>query len=285
MPTPLIDTPAAATTCLPDFSTVPAPPVETSNWSLPDTGVRRRVAAEYCKRGYAIVHVPGSIPSHDDLAALADALGLGQPFTPPLYAGSSHTLGGVSRLTAVRDAAHPFQDTAGQNVHCDGTLQQLGEIPTTVMMCAAEAAAGGLSYLVDLVDAYAELRRLDPEAAAQLAHAEALVRTSTFIDDQFVAAPAFAEEQPGMWITRYSRTATDTYRSSPGQQAALDRALAIMDAAAMPSSSYRVSFTLRSGQALVLANDRLGHGRTAYRDDPARPRLLLRGLFTRRPLA
>ncbi|MEV7885142.1 TauD/TfdA family dioxygenase [Streptomyces sp. NPDC002817] len=284
MPTPLIDTPVAATTELPDFSTVPHAPVEAGSWSIPNAGIRRRIAAEYRQRGYAIVHVPGSTPSHDDLAALADALGLGQPFTPLLYADSAHTLGGVSRLTAVPDAAHPFQDTAGQNVHCDGTLQLLGEIPTTVMMCAAEAADGGLSYLVNLVDAYAELRRLDAEAAAQLAHAESLVRTSTFVDGQFVAAPAFAEEQSGRWITRYSRTATDTYRSLPGQQAALDRALAIMDAAAMPGSSYRVSFTLRAGQALVLANDRLGHGRTAYRDDPARPRLLLRGLFTLRPL-
>ncbi|WP_019061465.1 TauD/TfdA family dioxygenase [Streptomyces prunicolor] len=285
MPTPLIDTPVSATTELPDFSTGPAAVVETSSWSLPDTGVRRRVAAEYRRRGYVIVDVPGSTPTHDDLAALSGALGLGRPFTPPLYAGSAHTVGGVSRLTAVPDAAHPFQGAAGQNVHCDGTLQQLGEIPTTVMMCAAEAADGGLSYLVDLVDAYAELRRLDPEAAAQLAHPEALVRTSTLVDGQSVTAPAFAEEHPGTWITRFSRTATDAYRHLPGQRDALDRALAMMDAAAMPGSSYRVCFTLHAGQALVLANDRLGHGRTAYRDDPACPRLLLRGLFTRRPLA
>ncbi|MFF1678425.1 TauD/TfdA family dioxygenase [Streptomyces sp. NPDC058256] len=285
MPTPLMDTPAAATLQLPDFTTVPAVPIETTSWSLPDPGVRRLITAGYRQRGYALVHLPGSIPVQDDLATLADALGLGQPFTPPLYSGAAHTSCGVSRLTAAPNAAHPFQDTAGQNVHCDGTLQQLGEIPTTVMMCAAGAAEGGVSYLVNLVDAYAALRRFDPEAGAQLAHTSALVRSSTFVDGRSVTAPAFTEEQPGRWITRYSRTATDSYQPLTGGTAALERALAFLDGAAHPDSPFRTSFTLAAGQALVLANDRLGHGRTAYRDDQARPRLLLRGLFTIRPLA
>jgi hypothetical protein len=265
------------------FSGRPLPPITVSAWSLPSAGERLTVTAQYAQAGYAVVQVPGSRATADDLTALADALDLGEPFTPPLYTASSHTSQGVSQLSAAAGGSHPFQGRTGQHVHCDGTLQHLGQIPTTVMMCVAPALEGGASFLVNLVDAFNELHRLGPEAAAQLTHAHALTRTSTFVDHQHVTGPAFAEERPGEWITRYSRTATDTYEALPGAAAALRRALAFLDQVARPGSAYRCEFTLSAGQALVLANDRLGHGRTAYRDGPATPRLLLRGLFTRRP--
>ncbi|MET9776318.1 TauD/TfdA family dioxygenase [Streptomyces sp. NPDC006367] len=284
MPTPLI-TPAASRQ-MSGFTTVPADPIEASAWSLPDVAVRRRIAVSYQRRGYAIVHVPGTVPSAEHLGAVSAALHLGKVFTPPLYTTSSHTApSGVSRLTAASGEEHPFQGRAGQNIHCDATLQSLGQIPTTLMLCVRAAAAGGVSYLVNLVDAYAELRRVDPEAADQLAHDSALVRTSTFASGHSTAGPAFAREADGSWITRYSRTATDTYHATPRGEEALARALAFLDAAAQPGSAFRTDFTLKPGQALILANDRLGHGRTAFRDNPDTPRLLLRALFTLRPLA
>ncbi|MFJ4774048.1 TauD/TfdA family dioxygenase [Streptomyces uncialis] len=285
MPTPLITPAPIDTRQMPAFSTIPATSIEAGAWSLPDATVRRRVADGYRRRGYAIVSVPGAAPSAEDLNGLSAALRLGEVFTPPMYSASSHTAGGVSRLTAASGGDHPFQDRAGQNVHCDGTLQPLGQVRTTLMLCVRAAAAGGASYLVDLVDAYAELRRVDPEAAEQLAHDTALVRTSTFSSGHSTAGPAFARDTSGSWTTRYSRTATDAYHPTPGGEAAMERALAFLDAAARPGSAFRTDFTLKAGQALILANDRLGHGRTAFRDDPSAPRLLLRALFTLRPLA
>ncbi|WP_197372286.1 TauD/TfdA family dioxygenase, partial [Streptomyces clavuligerus] len=152
-----------------------------------------------------------------------------------------------------------------------------------VMLCAAAAAEGGHSFLVDLPAAFAVLRERDPEAAAQLVHPGALVRTSTLVQGRSRSGPAFAPDGDGGWVTRFSRTATDTYHPLSGGGAALGRALEFLDEAAAEGSRFRAGFTLAAGQALVLANDRLGHGRTAYRDDPDVPRLLLRGLFTRRP--
>ncbi|MFB7781422.1 TauD/TfdA family dioxygenase [Streptomyces vinaceus] len=286
MPTPLITRTATEARQMPAFSTTPAPPIEATAWNLPDTTVRQLVADSYQRRGYAIVHVPGVAPDAEDLRKLSAALHLGQAFTPPLYAESSHTTAsGVSQLTAASGGDHPFQDRAGQNIHCDGTLQPLGQIRTTIMLCVSAAAHGGVSYLVNLVDAYADLRRVDPEAAEQLAHATALRRTSTFASGHSTAGPAFARETVSSWTTRYSRTATDSYHPTAGGEAAMERALAFLDAAAQAGSAFRTEFTLRAGQALVLANDRLGHGRTAFRDDPSAPRLLLRALFTLRPLA
>ncbi|MDI9889390.1 TauD/TfdA family dioxygenase [Streptomyces sp. HNM0645] len=236
----------------------------------------------YQQQGYATVQVRGSASTSSDLFTLAEALNLGAPFTPPVYKNSPHTSSGVSKISARPDSDHPFSGSLGQNLHCDGTLQHLGEVPTTILLCAAPAAEGGVTYLVDLVDAYAALRRTDSEAAEQLAHDDALKRTS---GSRSVTGPAFAEQQPGHLMTRYSRTVTDCYCALHGHQAALERALAFMDAAARPGSAFRTEVTLGSGQALIFANDRVGHGRTAYRDDLSHPRLLRRGLFTARPCA
>lgn len=285
MPIPLIAPAASDTRQLPAFSRIPAPPVQATAWDLPDENERRRITDSYQHRGYAVVHVPETAPSAQRLRELFTALHLGEVFAPPLYTASSHTSAGVSQLTAAAGGDHPFQDRAGQNVHCDGTLQNLGQIPTTLMVCVTAAAEGGSSYLVNLVDAYAELRRVDSEAADELAHDSALVRTSTFAPGHSTVGPAFARTADGSWTTRYSRTATDTYHATSGGAAAMGRALKFLDTAARLGSAFRTDFTLGSGQALILANDRLGHGRTAFRDDPNAPRLLLRALSTRRPLA
>ncbi|MCD0449411.1 TauD/TfdA family dioxygenase [Actinocorallia sp. API 0066] len=94
--------------------------------------------------------------------------------------------------------------------------------------------------------------------------------------------PAFTRTGEG-WVTRYSRTDTDHYQPLSGRDADLQRALGFLDRAAAPGSRYRIDLTLTAGQALLWANDRLGHGRTPYRDTADAPRLLRRGLFTLRP--
>ncbi|MFG1879583.1 TauD/TfdA family dioxygenase [Sphaerisporangium sp. NPDC049003] len=283
MPVPALNASARAR-LLPDFTGSPAKPIQVGDWSIPDAHDRRMIVESYRRRGYTVVQLARTVPTGQDLTAMAGALGLGEPFTPPLYAASSHTTGGISRLTADPNADHPFQNRAGQNVHCDGTLQQLGQIPTTVMICVRPAVNGGATYLFNAVAAYAELRHRDPAAAAQLDHDRALERRSTLVADQVTFGPAFAIDSCGLPITRYSRTATDTYHPAD-DRAALERALAFLETAARPGSRHRIDFSLDAGQALVLANDRIGHGRTAYRDDPDAPRLLLRGLFTLKPRA
>ncbi|MEV7928552.1 TauD/TfdA family dioxygenase [Kitasatospora sp. NPDC088779] len=285
MPAPTLRRPTA-TPQLPSFTQQPAPAVTADHWSLPDPGTRRQIAESYAASGYAVVHVPGTEATEADLTLLADALGLGRAFTPAQYASSPHTSDGVSRLTAAADPTHPFQDRAGQNFHSDGTLQHLGQIATTIMLCARPAHSGGHTLLFNAIAAFADLKAADPEAAAQLTHPRALLRTSTFIPGLSTAGPAFGHDPAGRLITRYSLTATDTYHpSTPEHRADLERALAYLKAAADPGLGYRCQLTLAAGQALVLANDRLCHGRTSFSDDPAAPRLLLRGLYTARPAA
>lgn len=270
----------------PPAATFSLPPqaVEVDSWDLADLATVRAVVALYIDTGYAVVQCPPD-PGRPELSILARRLNLGEPFTPPLYRGSGHTGDdGVSALTAVAGtSAHPFQSRDGQNLHCDGTLQSLGQILTTVMLCVRPAASGGATILFDAATAFGELCASDPEAAKQLTHPGALMRTSTLAAGHATAGPAFAWRESRV-ITRYSVTATDTYHPrQPNEEPALRRALRFLTGAARPGSPHRCEFTLRAGQCLVLANGRVCHGRTAYRDEPGSARLLLRSLFTRRP--
>jgi hypothetical protein len=263
----------------------PPQTVTADRWDMPNADAAEAVITRYSEIGFAVVQGPLD-PGPADLLAFTERLNLGQPFTPPIYDGSSHTgSDGISALTVAGDAAgaHPFQSRDGQGLHCDGTVQHLGQIPTTVMICVRAAPAGGATILFDALAAFAELSSHDPHAAEQLTHARALVRTSDLADQPSTAGPAFGWHG-GRLVTRYSLRSTDTYHPrQPDEQPALDRALRFLEQAAAPGSPYRCEFTLGAGQALVLANDRLCHGRTAYQDGPGSARLLLRALFTRRP--
>lgn len=89
---------------------------------------------------------------------------------------------------------------------------------------------------------------------------------------------------PILLMSQNSITATDSWRPEAADDpAALARALDFFAAAARPGSLHYLEFVLRAGQGLLLANDRISHGRLAYRDDGTSHRVLLRGLFSRRP--
>lgn len=252
--------------------------------------IRARLVEEYRTRGFAIFRLAsGKETDRSSIPALADALGLEAPFVPPLYGaavGSGfYDVSGVNTVTAARAGqatSHPaFESFAALELHTDGTLQQLGEIPTSILLCARAAKVGGMTVLFDAVNAFAELGVREPSLTRPLLDPRALTRHAT-VDGSRAAStgPVFAAVE-GEILSRYSTTARDEWNFAEveGLRAA-HAELALMTA---PSSPHLQRFRLRSGEGIVFANDRLAHGRTAFRDDPARPRLMLRGLFLRRP--
>jgi hypothetical protein len=274
-------------TCtVPAFPADPAPPVELGNWDHVTTTAAREVARRVTANGYALIH-GAAIPGPGAAASLAGTLGLGPAFTPPQYRDRAYVDGhGVTRITSdATTATHPaFGQASGQHLHADGTLQRIGEIKTTLMLCARPAASGGTSQLFNAAGAFAALLNLDPAAAAALTAPEVMVRTSNLPGSHghSVAGPAFAIAD-GRVISRYSVTSTDTYDpAAVASAAALDRALAFLRVAARPGSGYYDEITLAAGQGLVLANDMISHGRTPYQEAPGDPRLLYRALFTTR---
>jgi Taurine catabolism dioxygenase TauD, TfdA family len=195
--------------------------------------------------------------------------------------------GGVSTLTATpNDPANPglpphpaFATRAGQRVHSDGTLQHIGEVKTSLLACRSPASYGGESILFNSTAAFAALATRDEPAAAALMGEAVLVRTANINDGDSMAGPAFALHGDQL-LSRYSVTATDTFQAAGVDPAALNRGLIFLLHHAHPGSPHYLELALSAGQGLLLANDRISHGRRPFRDGTT-PRVMLRALFTR----
>ncbi len=261
-------------------------PIPLRSWDNIPAAAGHEMAVRLAAAGFALVQA-AQPPGPAAPQQLAGQLGLGPVFVPPQYRDRPYTDGqGVTRIGAgAATASHPaFGQASEQRLHSDGTLQRIGEVKTTLMLCVQPAPSGGASRLFNSAGAFAQLLRDDPAAAAALTAPDVLVRTSTLpgTRGQCSAGPSFAVAD-GRLISRYSVTDTDTYdHDAVTDPAALDRALMFLHQAAQPGFPYYAELTLTAGQGLLLANDLISHGRAAYEDDPARPRLILRALFTRR---
>lgn len=262
-------------------------PVRLSSYASPRPEELTVLAARFTTAGFAVFEVPDTLPQPGDVTALAGQLGLGEVFTPPLEARGVGQVGadGVSILTAVpaddtAEPVHPgFGTRAGQRVHSDGTLQRIGELRTSLLMCQAPAAHGGESILFNSTAAFAALAATDEAAAVALMGERVLVRTANINGcTDFVAGPAFALAD-GRLLSRYSVTATDAFHADGVDAAALHRGRILLLHHEHPGSPYYLELTLAAGQGLLLANDRIGHGRRPFRDD-ATPRVMLRAVFT-----
>ena len=196
---------------------------------------------------------------------------------------------GVSSITV--SAAHdgrggfiPYTDRAIR-WHTDGYYHPAERrIRGMVLHCVRPAAEGGQSALLDHEMAYIALRDADP------AHIQALMQPTAMTipartDDDGVARPAqsgpvFAVEADGSLHMRYTaRTRSIEWASDAATQAAVAALAAVLEAP-LP---WILRTTLQAGMGVVAHN--VLHDRSAFHDDPARPRLLYRARFTDRSAA
>ncbi|MEV0623676.1 TauD/TfdA family dioxygenase [Nonomuraea sp. NPDC050404] len=259
-------------------------PIPVASYDSPQAKDLAAVIEQLRYAGFAVTSC-SQPPTHDGLIALAEALDLGEPFVPPLYrrpGAVGVAASGISTLTAsAAHVPHPAVSASGQGLHVDGLLQPIGTVVTSILLCVRPAAEGGQSTLFNAVGAFRQLARTDPDAAATLLSDRVLGRRATVNGSPDVSwGPAFAVVD-GTLVTRYSRDGNDLWDPEHGHEGALGRALATLAELAEPGSPYALRFTLQAGQGLLMANSRICHGRTPYRDVPDRPRAMLRGLFLR----
>jgi len=283
---------AAARAVKTTFNGVPACPVPLGWTHGLSAEEAQQIVERYDRYGFAVFGpIPGSV-SAETSTILAQALQLGDPFVPPLYTIAGRKASPVSRISAAFNsgtdhADHPsFGRTVGQQMHCDGTLQEIGFIKATVLLCESPAFDGGDTNLFNSSAAYAELAAADQRAAVALATPGVLVRQANINDcTEAKAGPAFAV-QHGQLIARYCVSETDRWVVPDPDQALADdlpRGVEFLRRAAEPGSRYFAQLGLERGQAIVLDNTRISHGRTAYRDFGNRRRCLYRGLYLRHP--
>jgi len=281
---------AAAAAVRTSFAGVPAAPV-LARGATPSPRECGRAVARYTRHGFAVLQLTGQVTPGTPLE-LAAALGLGPPFVPPLYARDGAAGPPVSRISAAfntgtPDARHPsFGQAGGQHLHCDGTLQPIGYVKTSLLVCESPAAAGGDTTLFNAAAAYARLAAADPAAAVALATPGVLVRQASINGCTDVnAGPAFTLAR-GRLVCGYSVTETDRWAVPDGVPAAdLHRGVTFLRHAAAQGSPFFIRLRLAAGQAIAFDNTRVSHGRTPYRDSPGRTRCLYRSLHLRHPRA
>ena len=249
---------------------------------------RTAILDEYYQRGFALFQL--DFAGHDPAAVLHDftqALNLGDPFVPSLYQFSNSTLydeRGISTLAPVHadESHHPvFGSTDPLELHTDGTLQQLGEVPTSVLFCVSPADCGGATTVFQAVQAFLELHDAHPALAAALLDERALTKHASVNGSREVCSGPVYGYRDGELVTRYSVTDRDHWNDDEVARLA-DAKNALADLAKW-NTPYFHQITLGRGQGIILANDKVSHGRTGFSNSPHQTRRMLRVLFRHKP--
>jgi hypothetical protein len=210
---------------------------------------------------------------------------LGDPFTPQLYAAprsDEYTTQGLFNHVGgpAKKADHPaFSSNSELELHTDGTLNPVGEVRISMLICVNEASEGGDSIIF-------RAAALGQEMFAQhdiraLFDPRALRRHATVAEKrQFDDGPVLQKVGDDLFA-RYCTTLRDEWRydTVPG----LAEARITYEDAARRQAQWTHQFLLKRGQALVMDNARVSHGRTEFRDAPGAPRHLVRALFRKYP--
>lgn len=269
------------------FEDVPTPPACVREAGDVEPQEATEIIERYARHGFVIIQVGSRCPPPEALRALTEALSLGEPFVPPLYATGNYVGGTISRISAavVGEGAHPsFEGTGGLEFHCDGTLQPIGYVKASALLCESPGVEGGESTLFNAAAAYAELAGGDVAAAAALATEGVLTRQANINGrTDMNVGPAFAVRD-GQLACNYSVTATDRWNLEAGvDEADLRRGVDFLRRASEPGSPFFLKLGLGAGQAILMDNSRISHGRTPYRNSDAQRRCLYRSLHLHHP--
>lgn len=269
------------------FNDLPAAAIPIKHVKSISHELKLKIVDRYNKYGFAIVEFTSDKPDAEALLGLASSLNLGEPYIPPLYSKGDYIAPKVSKLTTSIDenTSHPtFQREVGIKLHCDGTLQKIGFIKSSILVCESPGAKGGDTTLFNATGAFAKLLDLDVDAALALATPGVLVRQANMngCSDKN-EGPAFTV-QDDMLVCAYSVTETDKFFAVKGiNKKVLQRGIKYMREASQPDSPFYTQLRLERGQAILFANTRIAHGRKPYRNSGNQVRILYRGIFCEYP--
>ncbi|MFI7544700.1 TauD/TfdA family dioxygenase [Actinoplanes sp. NPDC049599] len=270
------------------FDTVPAEPAVIADPQDIPAAAAAEIARRYRANGFAVARFAAGPWTEDTVRRLAQALGLGEPFVPPLYTMGAYVTTGISRIAAptVPEATvHAgFETTDGQDLHCDGTLQDIGVVRSAILLCESQGESGGETTVFNAHGAFAELAATDPSAAQALTAPGLLVRRATMNgSNEENAGPVFTVDDEQL-LCRYCVDKTDSWMIPDGELGeSVRRGLSFLDNARQDGSRHVLRFTLAAGEAIIMDNTRISHGRAAYQDRAGSRRCLYRSLHLRHP--
>lgn len=190
----------------------------------------------------------------------------------------------LNTITNAKKSNHVvFDNSNAQGLHSDATFEPIGAVPATILYCVQEAKKDGDTILFDSVKAFQLLQDFNPLWAEALLHPEALRRRSILGDDVEVVEPAFKILENGDIISRFTVDTSADWEYGFERVPHLREAFGFMCGLIPRGSGFSTILKLKSNQGILFANDKIAHGRTAFTDDEAKPRKMVRGLYNDRP--
>ena len=236
----------------------------------------REAIADRCARfNLALYRFARDRSDPDALSAFASAMGLER---------RDSTLGANRRgIASVRVAPDPrgpelipFTSRA-LNWHTDGYYNAPRRIVRAIVMhCAAPAASGGETSLLDPDLVCAAMHERDPALVEALAHDRAMTIPAHEAGGKLIrparAGPVFRflDDPPRLHMRYTARTRSIRWRSD----AATSRAVAMLETAIASLSACCVRARFEEGEGVICNN--VLHRRTAFTDDDHSRRLMLR---------
>ena len=249
------------------------------------TRQERQALADRCARSNMVIYAsPDTTPDKDLPRLLARQFGVTRLDHNWLADDD-----GISSVTVTGEAGRgdyiPYTNRAIR-WHTDGYYNPPDRrIRAMILHCVSNAAVGGETRLLDHEIAYLLLRDIDPALVAALMQPDAMTIPARTDDAGVVRAaetgPVFSvDANSGALHMRYTaRTRSIEWKDD---QAVRDAAACLERLLAEPSSSIH-HVTLEPGMGLLCNN--VLHDRSAFVDDPSRPRLIYRARYYDRILA
>ena len=268
----------------PHFKSHSLGPIELELQDLCRSIARKNIAEiirRYHEDGFAHFSYQGN--GREVIPWIASCLKLGRPFVPkynrsnPAYSENGYNI----IRTSASSHHRAFASTKAQGLHVDGTLTPLGMIKTSILLCEAPAEIGGETTLFKAVAAFVRLIREEPEAGTSLLKHAVLSRRDVGASQECISSPAFAIEGNEL-LSRFSVDNTSCWANDPPQAIVGFKYLKYLARAGSP---FYHSFKLRACEGVIIANDKISHGRRKYYERCAGTRYMLRALFIDRPTA
>lgn len=257
-------------------------PVKIKSVSKLSNNELNNIIQQYYQAGFVVYEVLNHNSEQDIILELAKQLNLGQPFVPKTYRTSKHIYEETGLNTIkVNDGNHrAFQTNNGQKIHCDGTIEEINKVKTSILHCNISSTNGGETIIFNSVGAFYNLLKTFnfTSIMSSMLNNLALKRDALNETADTHIGPAFKIEN-GELISRFSLDNTCDWNYSFEKIAGLEEALKLLQEMIILESPYYIETKLRDNQGIIMANNKISHGRKSFYDEGTRKREMIRGLF------
>ncbi|WP_170974067.1 TauD/TfdA family dioxygenase [Peribacillus simplex] len=252
-----------------------------------DNVTKEKVIKDYYLKGFAIVELRDGIASERNLTKMTQWLNLGAPYIPRQYdklptTYNSQGLNVITYSSTDSNSHRAFQTRNGQNLHSDGTLEVIGFVKTSILFCEQTAENGGETTLFNSVGAFFNVIKDYLNYANALLDEKALKRIDIGRTNQESIGPVFKILNNEL-VSRFSMDNTCLWEHGFKNVPFLEEAYNYITSYINLDSPFYTEFSLKEGQGIIFANDKISHGRRKYYDSKEKQRKMHRGLYTERP--